>query len=42
MNNTPSQNIENLLNKAFENTNYLPQKLLLEDIDQAVYDFIKN
>ena len=42
MNNTPNKNIDDLLNKAFENTNFLPQKLLLEDIDQAVYDFIKK
>ena len=42
MDSTPNQNIENLLNKSFENTNFLPQKLLLEDIDQVVYDFIKN
>lgn len=39
---TPSQNIDNLLNKAFENTNYLPQKLLLEDIDQGLYNFLKS
>jgi hypothetical protein len=39
---TPSQNIDNLLNQAFENTNYLPQKLLLEDIDQGLYNFLKS
>jgi hypothetical protein len=39
---TPSQNIDNLLNQAFENTNYLPQKLLLEDIDQGLYNFFKS
>jgi len=39
---TPSQNIDNLLNQAFENTNYLPQKLLLEDIDQGLYNFLKT
>lgn len=35
-------NVGDLLNNSFENHNYLPQKLLLEDIDQGVYDFIKN
>jgi hypothetical protein len=39
---TPSQNIDNLLNQAFKNTNYLPQKLLLEDIDQGLYNFFKS
>ena len=39
---TPNQNINKNLNQEFENTNFLPQKLLLEDIDQAVYDFLKN
>ena len=36
------KNINNNLNKSFENFNFLPQKLLLEDLDQAVHDYIKS
>lgn len=35
-------NINNLLNENFENNDYLPKKLLLEDIDGGVFDFIKS
>ena len=36
------QNIDNLLNQSFENNSYLPKKLLLEDIDQGVVDYINS
>lgn len=36
------KNINNLLDKSFENNNYLPKKLLLEDIDQGVVDYINS
>lgn len=39
---TPQQNIEKLLDEFSKNTNYLPQKLLLEDIDQGVFNFLKS
>lgn len=35
-------NIQNNLNKDFENHNYLPQGIFLEDIDLAVVNYIKN
>lgn len=35
-------NIDNNLDRDFENHNLLPQKLDLEDIDGAIYDFISN
>src|SRR3990172_7016973 len=35
-------NINNLLDQSFENNNYLPKKLLLEDIDQGVVDYINS
>jgi len=35
-------NIGNNLDKQFENFNYLPQKLALEDLDQGVNDFIQD
>lgn len=34
------KNINNNLNDSFKNTNYLPQKLLLEDIDRGMRDYI--
>ena len=34
------KNINNNLNDSFKNTNYLPQKLLLEDVDRGMRDFI--
>jgi hypothetical protein len=36
------KNINNLLNKSFENSGYLPKKLLLEDIDQGVVDYLNS
>ena len=36
------KNINNLLNQSFENNDYLPKKLLLEDIDQGVVDYINS
>lgn len=35
-------NIGENLDNQFENHNYLPQKLDLEDLDKGIYDFIKN
>lgn len=35
-------NINNMLNRQFSNHDYLPQKLALEDLDQAAYDFIST
>jgi len=34
------RNINKRLNENYKNTNYLPQKLLLEDIDRGMRDFI--
>jgi hypothetical protein len=34
------KNINDNLNDSFKNTNYLPQKLLLEDVDRGMRDFI--
>lgn len=39
---TPQQNVEKILDEFSKNSNYLPQKLLLEDIDQGVFDFLKS
>ncbi len=36
------KNINDLLDKSFENNSYLPKKLLLEDIDQGVVDYINS
>ena len=36
------KNINNLLDKSFENNGFLPKKLLLEDIDQGVLDYINS
>ena len=36
------KNINDLLDKSFENSHYLPKKLLLEDIDQGVVDYLKS
>lgn len=36
------KNINDLLDKSFENNHYLPKKLLLEDIDQGVVDYFKS
>lgn len=36
------KNINNLLDKSFENNSYLPKKLLLEDIDQGVVDYVNS
>ena len=36
------KNINNLLDSGFENNDYLPKKLLLEDIDQGVVDYINS
>jgi hypothetical protein len=35
-------NIGKDLDKSFENHSYLPQTLLLEDLDQGIVDFLKN
>ena len=34
------KNINDNLNDSFKNTNYLPQKLFLEDVDRGMRDFI--
>lgn len=36
------KNINNLLDKNFENNDYLPKKLMLEDIDDGVFQYIKS
>ena len=36
------KNINNLLDKSFENNHYLPKKLLLEELDQGVVDYINS
>lgn len=36
------KNINNLLDDSFKNNNFLPKKLLLEDIDRGVRDYIKG
>lgn len=36
------KNINDLLDQSFENNGYLPKKLLLEDIDQGVVDYINS
>src|ERR1035437_685711 len=36
------QNINDSLDKQFKNNTYLPKKLLLEDIDQGVVDYINS
>ncbi len=36
------KNINNLLDDSFENNGYLPKKLLLEDIDQGVLDYVNS
>jgi len=36
------KNINDLLNQSFENNDYLPKKLLLEDIDQGAVDYINS
>lgn len=36
------QNINNLLDKNFENNSYLPKKLFLEDLDSGTFRYIKN
>lgn len=39
----PSQNnVENMLDSDYQNHNYLPQNLSLEDSDQAMFDFFSN
>ena len=37
-----TNNIDKLLDGSFENHNYLPQKLMLEDLDQGIVDYIKG
>lgn len=37
-----NDNIGNNLDKDFENFNYLPQKLFLEDLDQGIFDYINE
>ena len=34
------KNINDNLDDSFKNNNYLPQKLLLEDVDRGMRDFI--
>ena len=34
------RNINKRLDENYKNTNYLPQKLLLEDVDGGMRDFI--
>lgn len=36
------KNINNLLDENFKNNNFLPKKLLLEDLDRGARDYIKN
>jgi hypothetical protein len=36
------KNINDLLDQSFENNGYLPKKLLLEDIDQGVVDYVNS
>ena len=36
------KNINNLLDDSFKNNNYLPQKILLEDVDRGMKDYIEN
>lgn len=36
------KNINDLLDKNFENNDFLPKKLMLEDIDEGVYQYIKS
>lgn len=36
------RNINNLLDRNAQNFNYIPQKLLLEDLDDGTYRYIKN
>lgn len=37
-----TDNINNMLDSGFQNFNYLPQGLSLEDSDQALFDFFDN
>lgn len=37
-----NKNIDNLLNSSFENFNYLPQKIMIEDHDLSILDFIEK
>lgn len=37
-----SRNIGNMLDKQFENSNYLPQKLELEDFDASIIEYIES
>lgn len=37
-----NDNINNLLDNQFENHDYLPQRLLIEDMDIAAFEYIKN
>jgi hypothetical protein len=37
-----NDNIGNKLDSDFENFNYLPQRLLLEDIDAGLFEFLEN
>ena len=36
------KNINDLLKKSFENNDYLPKKLLLEDLDAGVLEYLKS
>ncbi len=36
------ENIDDFLNKNFENFNYLPQKLMIEDLDGGVLDYLTS
>lgn len=36
------KNINNLIDKNYENNNFLPKKMMLEDIDEGVLEYIKN
>jgi len=36
------KNINNSLDSSFENNDYLPKKLFLEDIDGGAFEYIKS
>ncbi len=36
------KNQDNLLDSNFKNFNFLPQKILIEDLDQALFNFVKS